>query len=179
LRGSLTRADGAPIAGAILEILEVSGDAAPRVLDRTVTTATGAFDVLVPSGPSRVLSVAYRAYSSDPAYAATRHVSEVVSAGVSLRVTPRHTSSSGTIVLSGRVLGSVPRSGVIVELLVRYRGVWEPFRTPRTDAHGRFRVEYQFQGATGRFPFRAEVPDGQASFPYVDGRSATVTVWSG
>jgi hypothetical protein len=179
LRGSLTRADGAPIAGAILEILEGSADAPPRVLERTVTTATGAFDVLVSNGSSRVLSVAYRAYTSDPAYAARAHVSEIVSASVSLRVTPRHTSLSGTIVLSGRVLGSVPRSGVIVELLVRYRGAWEPFRTPRTDASGRFRVAYQFQGATGSFPLRAEVPGGQASFPYVDGRSAAVTVWSG
>jgi hypothetical protein len=68
---------------------------------------------------------------------------------------------------------------VIVELLVHYRGAWQPFRTPRTDGRGRFSARYQFQGAVGRFPFRAEAPSGQAGFPYVQGHSSTVTVSTG
>jgi hypothetical protein len=175
--GSLT-VQGHPIAGAGLDLLESAG-AGMRVIGHAGTAADGTFAARVPAGASRTVLVAYRAYSSDPGYAASAAVRESVLAGVRLSVTPRHTSSNGTILLSGRVLGSVPRAGVIVELLVRYRGAWEPFRTPRSDAHGRFRVAYQFQGATGRFPFRAEVPGGQMSFPYADGRSATVTVRSG
>ncbi len=94
-------------------------------------------------------------------------------------MSPRHTSATGTIVLRGRVSGRIPRGGVIVELLVHYRGAWEPFRTPRTDASGRFNVRYQFQGAIGRFPFRAQVFGGQAGFPYAYGLSSPVTVITG
>ena len=72
--------------------------------------------------------------------------------------------------------GPVPTQGVLVGLLVHYRGHWEPFRTPRTDSHGRFSVAYQFQGGVGRFPFRAQVFGGQAGFPYAHGESGTVAV---
>jgi hypothetical protein len=178
LTGSLTGVQGRPIGGASLDILESSGGAV-RVIAHSACAADGRFTARVPGGPSRTVLVAYRAFSGDLGYAARAAVRETVLAGVRLSVTPRQTSSTGMIVLSGRVLGTIPRSGVMVELLVRYHGLWEPFRTPRSDAHGRFRVAYQFQGATGRFPFRAEVPGGQAAFPYADGRSSTVTVRTG
>jgi hypothetical protein len=160
-------------------VLEGVAGPGQRLLARTLTSPSGRFDARIPRGASRVLSVAYRAFGSEPGYAAAAHVSEVVSAAVDLRVSPRHASSTGTIVLRGHVGGTVPRSGVIVELLVHYRGAWEPFRTPRTDGRGSFSARYQFQGALGRFPFRAEVPSGQAGFPYVDGHSSTVIVDSG
>ena len=82
-------------------------------------------------------------------------------AGIQLDISPRRTSSEGAITLTGRVLGPVPPQGVSVDLLVHYRGHWEPFRTPRTDAAGRFTVVYQFEGARGRFP----VPRGSPSKP--------------
>ena len=63
-----------------------------------------------------------------------------------------------------------------VDLLVRYLGRWEPIRTPRTNHQGHFKITYQFQGATGRFPFRAETPTGQAGFPYAHGYSNTIEV---
>jgi len=65
---------------------------------------------------------------------------------------------------------------VSVDLLVHYRGHWEPFRTPRTDAAGHFTVVYQFEGARGRFPFRAEVPPSQADFAFGRGFSGVVDV---
>jgi hypothetical protein len=95
---------------------------------------------------------------------------------VKLTVSPRITGSQGTITLSGRVLGPVPAQGVVVELLVHYRGRWEPFRDPRTDSHGRFHVVYQFQGGIGRFPFRALVFGSQGSFPFALGESRAVDV---
>ena len=61
-------------------------------------------------------------------------------------------------------------------MLVHYRGRWEPFRDPRTNRSGRFRMTYQFEGAVGRFPFRAEVLDGQAGFPYTAGESTAIYV---
>jgi hypothetical protein len=79
-------------------------------------------------------------------------------------------------VLSGLVLRPVPKQGVVVELLVYYLGQWEPFRSARTNAAGRFRLAYQFQGAIGRFPFRAEVFAGQSGFPFNHGDSRSVDV---
>jgi hypothetical protein len=95
---------------------------------------------------------------------------------VQLEIAPRETASTGTIVLSGRVLGPIPSQGVVVELLVHYRGHWEPFRDPRTESSGHFQVVYQFQGGVGRFPFRAEVFGGQAAFPFTHGDSGAVDV---
>jgi len=85
-------------------------------------------------------------------------------------------TSPVTITLSGHVLGPVPAQGVAVELLVHYRGRWEPFRVPQTDSRGRFEVVYQFQGGIGRFPFRASVLGGQAGFPFAHGESRAVDV---
>ena len=62
---------------------------------------------------------------------------------------------------------------------MHYRGRWEPFRAPRTDPSGNFEVPYQFEGGTGHFPFRAEIPAGQADFPYSGGYSKAVDVTTG
>jgi hypothetical protein len=101
---------------------------------------------------------------------------ESVGAGVQLSVSPNRTGPEGTITLSGKVSGPIPQQGAIVDLLVHYRGRWEPFRTPRTNSQGRFRVAYHFEGGVGRFPFRAEVPAGQAGLPFGNGNSRVVNV---
>jgi hypothetical protein len=175
--GRLLTVQGQPIGGATLEVLQqVSGSAASTVIAHTTTRPDGAFVASVSAGPSRTIEVAYRAFSADAGYAAVAKVQESVGAGVQLNVTPRHTGSQGTITLSGRVFGPVPAQGVVVELLVHYRGRWEPFRDPRTGARGRFHVVYQFQGGVGRFPFRALVFGGQSGFPFVHGESRSVDV---
>ena len=46
-------------------------------------------------------------------------------------------------------------------------------------ARGRFRVRYQFEGAVGRFPFRAKVLGGQAGYPYATGESKPVEITTG
>jgi hypothetical protein len=179
LSGSLSAASGAPIAGATLDVLTTPpGGPAPRVLGHALTAPDGSFTAHVPPGPSRRIALAYRAFAGAPGYAAQAHLSESVSAAVALGVTPRSTGPTGTITLSGRVAGPLPRRGVVVELLVHYRGAWEPFRDPRTDAHGRFSVRYRFEGARGRFPFRAAVLGEQAGFPYASAQSRVVDVQS-
>ncbi len=175
--GQLQSAPGAPISGAYLEVRqELAGSSQASVVGFAQTGPTGTFQVRVPSGPSRRILLAYRAFTQDPSYSAQAVVTETVSAGVALQVSPRRTGPSGKIVLAGHVAGPVPRKGVVVELLVHYQGRWEPFRTPRTDSHGRFNVAYQFQGGVGRFPFRAEVLGGQSGFPYAQGFSGAVDV---
>ena len=175
--GRLLGVQGEPIGGAVLDVLQqISGARSWAVIGHARTSANGTFAASVPGGPSRTVQIAYRAFSTDAGYAAVARITENVAAGVELRVSPRSTGSQGTITLTGRVLGPVPRQGVSVNLLVHYRGQWEPFRTPRTDAAGRFTVVYQFEGAVGRFPFRAEVPPSQADFAFGRGLSKVVYV---
>jgi hypothetical protein len=177
LGGGLLDSQGRPIANAELDVLERTGSSGQtRAIAHVRTGADGSFAAGVPAGPSRIVTIRYRAFSGDPSYSAQASVAESVAAGVRLRVSPGHTSSNGTITLSGQVLGPLPRQGVVVELLVHYRGVWEPFRTPRTDSRGRFSVAYRFQGGVGTFPFRAEVLGGQSGFPYAQGSSGAVDV---
>jgi hypothetical protein len=175
--GRLIGTGAHPIGGANLDVLEqIAGSQTLRVIEHTKTRLDGTFALRVPAGPSRLVEVAYRAFTGDAGYAAEAKIEESVNAGVQLNVTPHRTGSTGTIMLSGRVVGPVPSQGVVVELLVHYRGHWEPFRDPRTNSNGRFQVAYQFQGGTGHFPFRAEVFGGQAAFPFTHGDSGAVDV---
>ncbi len=177
--GRLLNAQGLPIAGASLDVLQQVDGATLELIGRVRTGNDGTFVASVPGAPSRMIEIAYRAFSADTSYAAVANIAEAVDAGVKLAVSPHRTGSEGTIALSGRVLGPVPRQGVVVELLVRYRGHWEPFRDPRTDSRGRFRVVYQFQGGIGRFPFRALAFGGQSGFPFSSGESGAVDVSTG
>ncbi len=175
--GRLVDGQGNPIAGAALEVLaQVRGSASMVAIGHASTSASGTFTASVPGGPTRTIEIAYRAFSTDASYAAVAQIAEAVEAGVKLAVSPHRTGSEGTITLSGQVLGPVPAQGVAVELLVHYRGRWEPFRVPQTDSRGRFEVVYQFQGGIGRFPFRASVLGGQTGFPFAHGESRPVDV---
>lgn len=174
--GRLLNAQGLPIAGANLDVLQQLDGGNVELIGHTRTGAHGTFIAHVPAGPSRMIQIAYRAFSADSNYAASAKLHESVRAGVRLTVSPRRTGSEGTIALRGSVLGPVPPQGVVVELLVHYRGHWEPFRDPHTDGHGRFRVVYQFQGGVGRFPFRALVFGNQRDFPFILGESRPVNV---
>ena len=177
LAGRLLGPQEHPIGNASLDVLqEIVGTATFRLVGHATTRADGTFVADVPAGPSRVIEVAYRAFSADAVYSAVAKVEESVSAGVRLSVSPHGTSSEGTITLSGKVEGPIPSQGVVVDLLVHYRGRWEPFRTPRTNSHGDFRVVYQFEGGIGRFPFRALAFGGQSGFPFSSGGSGAVDV---
>ncbi len=177
LAGRLLGPQEHPIGNASLDVLEeTAGTATFKLIGHATTRADGTFVAGVPAGPSRVIEVAYRAFSADAVYAAVAKVEESVSAGVQLSVSPHRTGTEGTITLSGKVEGPIPRQGVVVDLLVHYRGRWEPFRSPRTNSHGGFRVVYQFEGGIGRFPFRALAFGGQSGFPFSNGESEVVNV---
>jgi hypothetical protein len=177
ITGGLLDTQEHPINGATLDVLEqTAGSGQSHVIAHARTGSDGSFAVHVPNGPSRAIQIAYRAFTNETGYAAQATISETVQASVKLTITPGHTRPTGTIILSGKVQGPIPHHGAIVELLVHYHGAWEPFRTPRTNSKGRFKVAYQFQGAIGRFPFRIKIPAGQANFPYTSGYSNTVNI---
>jgi hypothetical protein len=178
--GRLVKEDGQPIAGATLDVIQqVAGAGHRELVARAHTSANGSFVASVPAGPSRLLEVAYRASTGEAGYAVEAKVQESVRAGVLLDVNPHLTGPEGTITLNGKVLGPIPPQGVVVDLLVHYRGRWEPFRTPRTNSHGGFHVLYQFEGGVGRFPFRALAFAGQSGFPFSSGESGVVDVTTG
>ena len=178
--GRLVNEAGQPIAGATLDVIQrVTGAGHSELVAHARTAANGSFVASVPGGPSRLIEVAYRASTGEAGYAAEAKVQESVRAGVLLDVSPHLTGPEGMITLSGEVEGPVPRQGVVVDLLVHYRGRWEPFRTPRTNSHGRFHVLYQFEGGVGRFPFRALAFAGQSGFPFSSGESGVVDVTTG
>lgn len=179
ISGRLSSGGGTAIGDASLNVTEQAQGSAATVIGEARTASNGTFTVHVAAGPSRVVTIGYRAVETDPTYAAQATVSESVEAGVQMHVSPRRTAATGTIQIIGQVAGPIPREGVLVELLVHYRGAWVPFRAPRTTRSGRFSTSYQFQGASGRFPFRAEIPASQAGFPYATGYSSPVTVASG
>jgi hypothetical protein len=180
LPGRLVNSHGEAISGAKLDVTEqVAGGGSSQVIAHATTGADGSFIASVPAGPSRLIDVAYRAFTGESGYAAQARIQESVRAGVQLSVNPHRTGSEGTITLSGQVDGPIPAQGVVVDLLVHYRGRWEPFRTPRTNSHGRFRVLYQFEGGVGRFPFRALAFGGQAGFAFSSGESGVVDVSTG
>lgn len=177
LGGRLLDSVGHLIVGAQVDALEqVTGSPNMKVIAHTTTANDGTFTVHIPRGPSRLIEIGYRAFSEDRSYAASADVREIVGAGVQLRISARATTRRGTIRLSGRVSGPIPKHGVTVALLVHYRGRWVPFRLPQTDRRGRFHQSYQFNGARGRFPFKAEVRGGQLGFPFATGYSATINV---
>jgi hypothetical protein len=177
ITGQLLNSAGTPVTDASLEVREqIQAASALQVIGHASTTAEGSFTVHVAAGPSRLILIDYRAYSTEVGHSAQAAIHETVGAGAQMHITPRRTSPTGRIVLAGQVSAPIPAQGVVVELLVHYRGTWEPLRTPRTNSSGHFQVAYQFQGALGRFPFRAKVFGGQAGFPYGTGESAPLLV---
>jgi hypothetical protein len=176
ITGRLTDALGHPITGATLDILQRVTRTSNTTLAGHATTGTGGtFTASIQAGPSRAIEVAYRP-SPTSNYTAIETVNETVSAGAHLKIKQRSVSSHGKIELKGTINGPIPHGGALVELLVHYRGQWVPFRRKRTDSHGTFNASYQFQGGTGRFPFKAEIPAGQVGFPYARGYSNTISV---
>lgn len=177
ISGQLMSSTGQPIVGATIEVFEQTvGGTKPATIARATTGPGGRFVAKVPAGPSRVIELDYRAFANAPTYAAQAKITESVSAGIVLHVTPRRTSPTGTVVLSGQVHGPIPAGGVNLEIEVWYQGHWVAFHAPHTRADGRFSFRYQFQGATGRFPFRVRALASQNGFAYRAGYSNRVEV---
>jgi hypothetical protein len=179
ISGHLVSSTGQPIVGATIEVLEqVLGATKPATIARATTGPGGAFLAKVPAGPSRVIELDYRAFASASTYAAQAKITESVSAGIALHVTPRRTGTTGTVVLRGQVQGPIPAGGVNLEIEVWYHSRWVAFHAPHTRADGRFSLRYEFQGTTGRFPFRVKALT-ENGFPYRTGHSRGVKVVAG
>jgi hypothetical protein len=182
--GRLVDADGEPLGGQTVEVVEAFADGARNAGRRTALTtdADGRFGTRLAPGPSREVTAEFPG---------TRRLTRVdgrrlrlrVRAAVHLRASTARVKVGGPPVLfSGRVAhpeARLPASGVPVELEFRLPGMaWTEFRTVQTDRLGRFRYPYSFSdddSAGVRFLFRAFVPAG-GGWPFAPATSRPLAV---
>jgi hypothetical protein len=148
---------------------------------RVVTDRHGHFDLRLPAGVSRSVTVAFHggrglAATSDHPLALR------VRAAVSLAAAPPSLRTGESVTLTGRLRPGpalLPARGklVTVQYLEQASGRWQPALVTRTDARGRFKVSYRFRYVTGaaRIRLRATALP-EAGWPYASGSSAPVTV---
>lgn len=179
--GRLVSALGAPLAGAIVQVLSTPAfqGAHTRTLMSVRTGPDGSFRVRLPaSTPSTQLTFAYSSHPAQPVPDVTASLSLTVPAHLSLRVTPRVSHVGGTIAFAGVLSGApLPRGGKQLVLEARsLRGSWRQFHVLSTLAHGRFHATYRFRlPGPIDYQFRA-VCSHEADFPYGTGASPVVRV---
>jgi hypothetical protein len=176
ISGRLTQRDGTPIAGARLDVgseTVVPGLPGPDA-GQVATDADGRWALTTVLGPSRDVTVAWRAFDRDRSYTETTRLSLLVRAGATLAVHPRMIANGGMVTVAGRLLGKpYPDGGVLVTLQgkPRHGGRWRTFGVTRSKANGRFRYRYRFTRVAGgqrTFLFRARV-SRQDGYPYEAG----------
>lgn len=175
LEATLRDADGAPVAGQPLEVVETYASGSSLApLGRTVATdSRGRIDVQLPAGPSRDVSVTYagsRRYLAAP----PARVGVTVEGYARLGAIPRHVTAGRKVLFRGSVgtLGAVLGRGKLVELQVKGGGI-RRFRTIRqafrTDPRGRWSLRYgfdRFYKRPTRFRFRLKV-SRESGWPYL------------
>jgi hypothetical protein len=184
--GQLTAPSGAPIAGALVQVLSTPSYEGARTvaLAPARTASDGSFRVRLPAGtPSSRLTFAYSASTSDPVPSVTAALTLTVPASLVLRVTPRTSHAGGTIVFSGTLHGAhLPPGGKTLVLEARAGGAgshshWRQFQVLATRAGGRYRSSYRFRlPGPITYQFRAVSP-AEADFPYAAGSSNVVRVF--
>lgn len=183
LSGRLTRADGAGVGGRELRVVSrpSRGALAPRTVETVRTGAQGGFELPLPPGPSRRLTVTFPGDGGlEPA---SRRALELrVRSGVSLRAVPPNLRTGEAVRLSGKVRGKgapIPRRGklVAIQYLEEATRRWRPVLVTRSDHHGRFHARYRFRYVTGRAAIRLRATAlAEERWPYVPGSSPPVTI---
>ena len=176
LAGRLTNRDGNPIGGASIHVYSHTPPAGEQLVATVTTDARGRFAYTARATSTRTLRFVH---PGSPTVLPAQDTVEVETRGASsLRVDKRRTLNGGAVVFSGRVPGRpLPNAGKLVEIQVLLSKGWQTFRTPRTDAAGRWSQRYRFQNRCGveRFRFRARVA-AEAGHPFATGASRTISI---
>ncbi|MDQ2630195.1 MAG: carboxypeptidase-like regulatory domain-containing protein [Actinomycetota bacterium] len=183
LSGRLVRADGAGAGGRELRVVSrpSQGALTPRTVRTVRTGERGGFELQLPPGPSRRLTVSFPGDGGlEPA--SRRPLELRVRAGISLRAVPQSLRTGQAVRLSGEVRGKgapIPRRGklVAIQYLEEATRRWRPVLVTRSDHHGRFRARYRFRYVTGQAAIRLRATAlAEERWPYVPGSSPPVTV---
>ncbi len=183
LSGRLVRADGAGVAGRELRVVSrpSRGSLSQTRVDVVHTGSKGGFELALPAGPSRRITVDY---GGDEGLEQSSRPSLLlrVRGGISLHAAPVSLRNGQAVHLSGRVRtrgAPVPRRGklVAIQYFESASKSWRPVLFARTDHSGRFRARYRFRYVTGAASIRLRataLPENR--WPYAPGSSPPVTV---
>jgi hypothetical protein len=183
LSGRLIRADGAGVAERELRVVShpSHGSLLPAAVQTTRTGEGGGFELRLPAGPSRRITVTFP--GDDGLEPARRPALELrVRSGVSLRATPLSLTTGEVVQLTGKVRSAgapIPRRGklVAIQYLEEATGRWRPVLVTRTDHHGRYRAHYRFRYVSGSASIRLRATAlAEERWPYAPGSSPPVTV---
>lgn len=183
LSGQLTRADGAGLADRELRIVSrpSRGALVPAGVETVRTGEQGGFELRLPPGPSRRVTVAFAGDGGQEE--ARRPGLELrVRSGLTLRAAPRKLRTGQAVVLGGKVSSRgapIPRRGklVAIQYLEEATHRWRPVLVTRSDHHGRFRAHYRFRYVSGRASIRLRATAlAEERWPYAPGSSTPVTV---
>jgi hypothetical protein len=180
VRGRLSEVNGTGIATTrILAVVRAAGR--PPQRRRVLTDASGHFELRLPPGTSRRVTVAF---PGGDGFAPSRSgpLALRVRAAVVLAARPADLHTGDAVRLSGRVrLGpaTLGRAGrpISIQYLERATGRWRPALTVRSDAKGHFATSYRFRYVTGvaRIRLRATA-SAERGWPFARGSSPPVTV---
>ena len=178
VKGTLTTASGAPIAGGTLDVITTPSATGhvPRVLGSVSTDGAGAFAYTAPAGSSRKVTFRFRGLADFRR--SESDVTLLVPGAATLKASRRQVRNGSSTTFSGRLLGKpLPARGKVVDLQVFYRGKWRTFATPRANRKGAFRFRYRFEATrrTTTYRFRARLR-AEAAYPYELGYSKLVGV---
>jgi hypothetical protein len=183
LSGRLMRADGAGLGDREIRVVShpSRGALVPIGAERTRTGEQGGFELRLPPGPSRRVTVSFAGDGGlEPA---SRRALELrVRSGVSLRVRPRQLKTGQVVRISGKVSSRgapIPRRGklVAIQYLEETTHRWRPVLVTRSDHHGRFRAHYRFRYVTGRAAIRLRATAlAEERWPYAAGSSSPMTI---
>jgi hypothetical protein len=151
--------------------------AGPRRL--ILTGPHGHFDFRIKRGPSRTITVAYRAYSNDTTPTVDARLKIAVRPTIKLQITPTRTHDYRTILWRGDIAGGpYPPSGLTLLVQVKDGDRWETFDQLLTH-NGRFEYAYTFERTTQptTYIFRIALPlSGAAGYPYLSAASRAIAV---
>jgi hypothetical protein len=182
VEGTLTTSSGAPIAGAVLDVISLdlgTFDAKSKSIGTVTTTSAGRFSVRVkPDGASRI-SVLFKPY---PASIGTAVTSTIVREDLSLSVkrSKSRVKPGGSVTLSGTLDGAGSAAdGTPVEIDARIGGSWRAVGVVEANSHGSYKWKYKFTRVKQptRFTFRAIVRKNKSwPWPTETGKSVKVLV---
>jgi hypothetical protein len=183
LSGRLLNSDGAGLAGRPLRVVSrpSRGALSGARIETVHTGAHGGFELALPAGPSRRITVAFA--GGDGLAAARRPALALrVRGAVTLGASPRSLHTGQSVRLWGRVRARgapLPRRGklVAIQYYEDEARLWRPVLVTRSDHSGRFRARYRFRYVTGRAKIRLRaVALAEERWPYAPGASRPVTV---
>jgi|GEM_PF-2816102 len=177
LTGRLASTTGTPIKGAQVKLLQQIVGAATATQVATATTgADGSWSLKAPSGPSRLLRVAFYSHTLDLLPAATLDFHENVPASISIHA-PRHVALGQFFIFSGQLTGGyIPAGGEEVQVQIKYGGHWRELQLVDTNSRGKWTYRYAFTLEPGtKWAFRA-IAVRNGAYPFASHESATIHV---